>query len=51
LLTVNPKRVADSGHGERRLGNPMGSSPKTGTSPTVTAVRLKIEQNQLVGAL
>jgi DNA-binding NarL/FixJ family response regulator len=29
LLTANPNRVADSGYGERRLGNPMGSSPET----------------------
>jgi DNA-binding NarL/FixJ family response regulator len=29
LFTANPNRVADSGYGERRLGNPMGSSPET----------------------
>jgi DNA-binding NarL/FixJ family response regulator len=47
LLTANPNSVADSGYGERRLGNPMGSSPKTGTSPTVIRV-LSVDDHALI---
>src|SRR6267142_4968992 len=47
LLTANPNRVADSGSGERRLGNPMGSSPKVGTSPTVIRV-LTVDDHALI---
>src|SRR3984957_13320077 len=47
LLTANPNRVPDSGSGERRLGNPMGSSPKTGTSPTVIRV-MTVDDHALI---
>src|SRR6266481_5627281 len=47
LLTANPNRVADFGSGERRLENPMGSSPKTGTSPTVIRV-LSVDDHALI---
>src|SRR6266700_7357316 len=44
---ANPNRVADSGSGERRLGTPMGGSPKMGTSPTVIRV-LTVDDHALI---